>query len=149
MVVSIGCFQLCFMGNGCFTIAFHFKLVVWSCRTTTGGFYRVFTPAMFFFWKTALPGTQVEQIQKPRPKKGEVLVKVRACGVCHTDPQMIWGCFSYSTFFAWNNSTSRGIFVLMEWNQNGGQKKRATVDGRNPAPVDMVNILLFTGFLGF
>eukprot|EP00434_Breviolum_minutum_P001097 symbB.v1.2.000961.t1/scaffold39.1/size394969/5 len=28
---------------------------------------------------------KVERIQKPRPKKGEVLVKVRACGVCHTD----------------------------------------------------------------
>lgn len=25
------------------------------------------------------------RIQKPSPKKGEVLVKVRACGVCHTD----------------------------------------------------------------
>ncbi|CAK8985573.1 unnamed protein product [Durusdinium trenchii] len=28
---------------------------------------------------------KVEMIQKPSPKKGEVLVKVRACGVCHTD----------------------------------------------------------------
>ncbi|CAL1141060.1 unnamed protein product [Cladocopium goreaui] len=28
---------------------------------------------------------KVESIQKPSPKKGEVLVKVRACGVCHTD----------------------------------------------------------------
>ena len=31
--------------------------------------------------------------------------------------------------------------------QKGGLKKCAdTVDGRNPAPVDMVNIPLFTGF---
>ena len=28
---------------------------------------------------------RVETIEKPSPKHGEVLVKVRACGVCHTD----------------------------------------------------------------
>eukprot|EP00933_Yihiella_yeosuensis_P081580 TRINITY_DN95233_c0_g1_i1.p1 TRINITY_DN95233_c0_g1~~TRINITY_DN95233_c0_g1_i1.p1 ORF type:complete len:413 (-),score=67.85 TRINITY_DN95233_c0_g1_i1:105-1343(-) len=33
----------------------------------------------------------VETLRRPSPKKGEVLVKVRACGVCHTDLHCIEG----------------------------------------------------------
>jgi S-(hydroxymethyl)glutathione dehydrogenase/alcohol dehydrogenase len=34
---------------------------------------------------------QIEQIPVPRPKQGEVLVKVIACGVCHTDLHVMKG----------------------------------------------------------
>src|SRR5688500_19195693 len=33
----------------------------------------------------------VEDIPQPRPKAGEVLIKVAACGVCHTDLHVIKG----------------------------------------------------------
>src|SRR5215831_1088224 len=32
---------------------------------------------------------KIEEIPTPRPKEGEVLVKVHACGVCHTDLHVI------------------------------------------------------------
>ena len=32
---------------------------------------------------------QVEEIPKPSPGPGEILVKVSACGVCHTDLHVI------------------------------------------------------------
>jgi succinate semialdehyde reductase (NADPH) len=42
-----------------------------------------------------LPGVgrplQVEQIPVPRPRRGEILVKVAACGVCHTDLHVMKG----------------------------------------------------------
>ena len=34
---------------------------------------------------------QLEEIPRPSPKAGEVLVKVTACGVCHTDLHVIKG----------------------------------------------------------
>ncbi|RMF84231.1 MAG: alcohol dehydrogenase, partial [Nitrospinota bacterium] len=34
---------------------------------------------------------EVEEIPTPEPRTGEVLVKVRACGVCHTDLHVIKG----------------------------------------------------------
>ena len=33
----------------------------------------------------------IEDIPQPRPKAGEVLVKVAACGVCHTDLHVMKG----------------------------------------------------------
>jgi Zn-dependent alcohol dehydrogenase len=34
---------------------------------------------------------KIEELQMPRPKADEVLIKVRACGVCHTDLHVILG----------------------------------------------------------
>jgi S-(hydroxymethyl)glutathione dehydrogenase/alcohol dehydrogenase len=36
-------------------------------------------------------GLQLERIPVPRPRRGEVLVRVAACGVCHTDLHVIKG----------------------------------------------------------
>lgn len=33
----------------------------------------------------------VEEIPVPRPRSGEVLIRVRACGVCHTDLHVVNG----------------------------------------------------------
>jgi len=33
----------------------------------------------------------LEEIETPKPKKGELLVKVKACGVCHTDLHIVEG----------------------------------------------------------
>jgi Zn-dependent alcohol dehydrogenase len=40
---------------------------------------------------------QLETLRTPVPKKGEVLVKVRACGVCHTDLHCIKGDVPFPT----------------------------------------------------
>ncbi len=40
---------------------------------------------------------QVERIPVPRPRRGEILVKVAACGVCHTDLHVIKGEVAFPT----------------------------------------------------
>jgi S-(hydroxymethyl)glutathione dehydrogenase/alcohol dehydrogenase len=40
---------------------------------------------------------QLEQIPIPRPRRGEVLVRVAACGVCHTDLHVIKGEVAFPT----------------------------------------------------
>lgn len=40
-------------------------------------------------------GLQVEEIRTPRPRAGEVLVKVRACGMCHSDLHVIHGDIAF------------------------------------------------------
>jgi succinate semialdehyde reductase (NADPH) len=40
---------------------------------------------------------RVEELRDPRPKPGEVLVRVRACGVCHTDLHVIKGEVKFPT----------------------------------------------------
>lgn len=40
-------------------------------------------------------GLQVETIHTPRPKAGEVLIKVTACGLCHSDLHVIGGAIAF------------------------------------------------------
>ena len=40
-------------------------------------------------------GLQVETIRTPRPKAGEVLIKVSACGLCHSDLHVIGGAIAF------------------------------------------------------
>lgn len=40
-------------------------------------------------------GLQVEEIRTPRPRTGEVLVKVAACGMCHSDLHVIHGKIAF------------------------------------------------------
>ncbi len=42
-------------------------------------------------------GLRVEELHDPRPKAGEVLVRVRACGVCHTDLHVMKGEVKFPT----------------------------------------------------
>ena len=39
----------------------------------------------------------VENIREPKPRQGEVLVKVAACGVCHTDLHVMKGEVAFPT----------------------------------------------------
>ena len=45
------------------------------------------------------PGSRlvVERVRNPRPRRGEVLVQVAACGVCHTDLHVIKGEVAFPT----------------------------------------------------
>ncbi|MDO5035076.1 MAG: zinc-binding dehydrogenase [Actinomycetaceae bacterium] len=40
-------------------------------------------------------GLQVETIRTPRPRAGEVLIKVAACGLCHSDLHVIGGAIAF------------------------------------------------------
>lgn len=40
-------------------------------------------------------GLRIEEIRTPRPKAGEVLVKVSACGMCHSDLHVIGGAIAF------------------------------------------------------
>ncbi|MDN5562981.1 MULTISPECIES: zinc-binding dehydrogenase [Luteococcus] len=40
-------------------------------------------------------GLQVETLRTPRPKAGEVLIKVEACGMCHSDLHVISGAIAF------------------------------------------------------
>jgi S-(hydroxymethyl)glutathione dehydrogenase/alcohol dehydrogenase len=42
-------------------------------------------------------GMQIEEIPIPRPRRGEVLVRVAACGVCHTDLHVLKGEVAFPT----------------------------------------------------
>ena len=40
-------------------------------------------------------GLEIETIRTPRPKTGEVLIKVAACGLCHSDLHVIGGAIAF------------------------------------------------------
>ncbi|KAJ6728292.1 putative proteinD-DEPENDENT ALCOHOL DEHYDROGENASE [Salix koriyanagi] len=56
-----------------------------SYHVSSGGFTRGVV-----FWEPNMPVT-IEEFQMPRPKAGEVLIKTKACGVCHSDLHVIKG----------------------------------------------------------
>ncbi len=40
-------------------------------------------------------GLEIHTIRTPRPRAGEVLVKVSACGLCHSDLHVIGGAIAF------------------------------------------------------
>lgn len=42
-------------------------------------------------------GLKVETIRTPHPKEGEILLKVAACGLCHSDLHVISGAIAFPT----------------------------------------------------
>ena len=40
----------------------------------------------------------IEDRPVPQPKAGEVLTKVHACGVCHSDLNVLLGYFPFATY---------------------------------------------------
>src|SRR5260221_13745459 len=57
-------------------------------------------------------GLRVEQIPIPEPKAGEVLVKVHACGVCHTDLHVIKAEVAFPTPAVLGHEISGSIVAL-------------------------------------
>lgn len=48
------------------------------------------------FWEPNSP-LSIEEFQIPRPKAGEVLIKTKACGICHSDLHVIKGELPFSS----------------------------------------------------
>ena len=40
-------------------------------------------------------GLEIETLRTPRPEAGEVLIKVAACGLCHSDLHVIGGAIAF------------------------------------------------------
>ncbi|MDP8923369.1 MAG: zinc-binding dehydrogenase [Chloroflexota bacterium] len=55
---------------------------------------------------------RVEELARPEPRAGEVLVRVRACGVCHTDLHVIKGEVSFPTPCVLGHEISGTIVAL-------------------------------------
>ncbi len=48
--------------------------------------------------KEAQGEISVEERERPTPGPGQVLIRVRACGVCHSDLGLLQGAFPYAQF---------------------------------------------------
>lgn len=40
-------------------------------------------------------GLEVQEIRTPHPKDGEVLIRVSACGLCHSDLHVLGGAIAF------------------------------------------------------
>src|SRR4029079_9860257 len=64
------------------------------------------------FLDPAPGGMRIEELPTPEPLDGEVLVKVHACGVCHTDLHVIKAEVAFPTRAALAHEISGTIVVL-------------------------------------
>ncbi|XP_031493701.1 uncharacterized protein LOC116259871 [Nymphaea colorata] len=69
-----------------------------GARIDHGGYHLNGAPSFMrgtVFWEPGKPLT-IEEFQMPRPKAGEVLIKTKACGICHSDLHVIKGELPFS-----------------------------------------------------
>lgn len=74
-------------------------------------------------------GLQVEEILTPRPRFGEVLVKVRACGMCHSDLHVIHGDISFPLPAVLGHEVSGEIVDVGPGNEHTGLEVGQMVAG--------------------
>lgn len=74
-------------------------------------------------------GLQVEEILTPRPRFGEVLVKVRACGMCHSDLHVIHGDISFPLPAVLGHEVSGEIVEVGPGNEHTGLEVGQMVAG--------------------
>ena len=63
-------------------------------------------------------GLEIETIKTPRPKNGEVLVKVSACGLCHSDLHVIGGAIAFPLPCVLGHEVAGEIVELGEGNEH-------------------------------
>lgn len=74
-------------------------------------------------------GLQVEEIRTPRPRAGEVLVKVRACGMCHSDLHVIHGKIAFPLPAVLGHEVSGEIVEIGPGNEHTNLKVGQNVAG--------------------
>ncbi|MGO1667342.1 zinc-binding dehydrogenase [Flaviflexus sp.] len=74
-------------------------------------------------------GLQVEEIRTPRPRTGEVLVKVRACGMCHSDLHVIHGDIAFPLPAVLGHEVSGEIVEVGPGNEHTGLEVGQNVAG--------------------
>ena len=65
-------------------------------------------------------GLQIETLRTPRPKAGEVLIKVAACGLCHSDLHVIGGAIAFPLPAVLGHEVSGTIVELGPGNEHTG-----------------------------
>ncbi|MEZ7897537.1 MAG: zinc-binding dehydrogenase [Flaviflexus sp.] len=74
-------------------------------------------------------GLQVEEIRTPHPRAGEVLVKVRACGMCHSDLHVIHGKIAFPLPAVLGHEVSGEIVEIGPGNEHTNLKVGQNVAG--------------------
>ena len=74
-------------------------------------------------------GLQVETIRTPRPKAGEVLIKVAACGLCHSDLHVIGGAIAFPLPAVLGHEVTGTIVEIGPGNEHSGLKAGDAVAG--------------------
>ncbi len=65
-------------------------------------------------------GMMVETIRTPRPRTGEVLVKVSACGMCHSDLHVISGAIAFPTPCVLGHEVAGEVVEIGPHNEHSG-----------------------------
>ena len=65
-------------------------------------------------------GLEVEEIRTPRPRTGEVLVKVSACGLCHSDLHVLGGAIAFPLPAVLGHEVAGEIVEVGPGNENSG-----------------------------
>lgn len=74
-------------------------------------------------------GLQVEEIKTPKPRAGEVLVKVSACGMCHSDLHVISGAIAFPLPCVLGHEVAGEIVEVGPGNEHTGLKVGQRVAG--------------------
>ena len=74
-------------------------------------------------------GLQVETIRTPHPKAGEVLIKVAACGLCHSDLHVIGGAIAFPLPAVLGHEVTGTIVELGPGNEHTGLEVGQNVAG--------------------
>ena len=65
-------------------------------------------------------GMKVETVRTPRPRTGEVLVKVSACGMCHSDLHVISGAIAFPTPCVLGHEVAGEVVEIGPHNEHSG-----------------------------
>ena len=74
-------------------------------------------------------GLQIETLRTPRPKAGEVLIKVAACGLCHSDLHVIGGAIAFPLPAVLGHEVTGTIVEVGPGNEHTGLKTGQNVAG--------------------
>lgn len=74
-------------------------------------------------------GLEIETLLTPRPKSGEVLIKVAACGLCHSDLHVIGGAIAFPLPAVLGHEVSGTIVELGPGNEHTGLEVGQKVAG--------------------
>lgn len=74
-------------------------------------------------------GLEVNEIRTPHPKAGEVLIKVAACGLCHSDLHVIGGAIDFPKPCVLGHEVAGQIVELGEGNEHTGLEVGQCVSG--------------------
>ena len=74
-------------------------------------------------------GLRVETIRTPRPKAGEVLIKVAACGLCHSDLHVIGGAIAFPLPAVLGHEVTGTVVELGPGNEHTGLEVGDNVAG--------------------